>query len=501
VRIVVGKRGRVRMTLDYVVRFDYGSAVPWVTRVYDHHGIRAVAGPDKVLLCSPVRLHGEDFSHTSSFEVGEGERLAFVATYCPSHFKDPEPVDAERALADTEAYWQHWCSRCTASGEWSELVRRSLMTLKALTYAPSGGMVAAPTTSLPEKIGGVRNRDYRFCWLRDATFTLYALMTAGYTGEAMAWRDWLLRAVAGDPSKLQIMYGIGGERRLAEWTLDWLPGYEDSSPVRCGNAASEQLQLDVYGEVMDVLHVGRKSGLNTHEPVWALQRALLEHLEKVWTRPDSGLWEVRGPPRHFTHSKVMAWVAFDRAVKAVEQFGREGPVERWREIRARIHDDVCRNGWNEKRQAFVQFYGCDELDASLLLLPITGFLPCTDPRVRSTIEAIQRELTHDGFVLRYRNKESIDGLPPGEGVFLACSFWLADCLILLGRRDEAHALFERLCRLANDLGLLAEEYDPRARRQLGNFPQAFTHVALVNTAMNLSRESKPVEQRAEQKAA
>jgi GH15 family glucan-1,4-alpha-glucosidase len=501
VRTVVGKRGRVRMCLEYIVRFDYGSAVPWVTRLHDNHGIRAVAGPDKVMLCSAVPLQGEDFTHHATFEVGEGERFGFVATYCPSHFKDPQPIDAERALAQTEAYWKDWCSRCTASGEWADLVLRSLMTLKALTYAPTGGIVAAPTTSLPERIGGVRNWDYRYCWLRDATLTLLALMNGGFVDEAVAWREWLARAVAGSPEQMQIMYGIAGERRLDEWTLDWLPGYEDSKPVRVGNAASGQLQLDVYGEIMDALHVGRKSGLQTHEPVWALQRALLDHLEKVWTQPDCGLWEVRGPPRHFTHSKIMAWVSFDRGVKAVEQFGVDGPVERWREIRDRIHDDVCRHGWNEIRGAFVQFYGSDELDASLLLLPITGFLPCTDPRVRSTIEAIQRELTHDGFVLRYRTNEAVDGLPPGEGVFLACSFWLADCLILLGRRDEARALFERLCRLANDLGLLAEEYDPRTGRQLGNFPQAFTHVALVNTAMNLSRESKPVEQRAEKKAA
>jgi len=500
-RIVVGKRGRVRMRMEYIVRFDYGSAVPWVTRLHDNHGIRAIAGPDKILLCSAVPMHGEDFAHHAAFEVGEGERLPFIATYCASHFKDPQPVDAEHALAETQAYWKQWCARCTATGEWSELVLRSLVTLKALTYAPTGGMVAAPTTSLPERIGGVRNWDYRYCWLRDATLTLLALMNGGFVEEAAAWREWLARAVAGSPEQMQIMYGIAGERRLDEWTLDWLPGYENSAPVRVGNAASGQLQLDVYGEVMDALHVGRKAGLETHEPVWAVQRALVDHLEKVWTEPDSGLWEVRGPPRHFTYSKIMCWVAFDRAVKAVEQFGRDGPVERWREIRQRIHDDVCQNGWNEKLGTFVQFYGCDELDASLLLLPITGFLPCTDPRVRSTIDAIQRDLTHDGLVLRYRTNEAIDGLPPGEGVFLACTFWLADCLILLGRRDEARALFERLCRLANDVGLLAEEYDPRTGRQLGNFPQAFTHVALVNTAMNLSRESKPVEQRAEKKAA
>jgi GH15 family glucan-1,4-alpha-glucosidase len=501
VRIVTGRRGRVKLEMQYIVRFEYGSAIPWVTRLAGGKGIRAIAGPDMVLLCSPVPLRGKDLTTEAQFEVGEGETLPFVLTHCPSHFEDPQPIDPERALAATEAFWHGWCKRCNAEGESADAVLRSLMTLKALTYAPTGGIVAAPTTSLPEKIGGVRNWDYRYCWLRDATLTLLALMNGGYTEEAIAWREWLARAVAGSPAQMQIMYGLAGERRLDEYEIDWLPGYENSKPVRVGNAACGQLQLDVYGEVMDALHIGRKSGLETHEPVWAMQCELLKHVEKCWQDPDSGLWEVRGPPRHFTYSKIMCWVAFDRAVKAVEQFGRNGPVEHWREVRDRIHADVCRNAWNEKRGAFVQFYGCDELDASLLLLPITGFLPCSDPRVRSTVEAIQRELTHDGFVLRYRTKEDIDGLPPGEGVFLACSFWLADCLILLGRRDEAHALFERLCRLANDVGLLAEEYDPRSGRQLGNFPQAFSHVALINTAMNLTRESKPVEQRAEKKAA
>ena len=501
VRIVIGRRGRVKLDMELVVRFEYGSAVPWVNRLPDGKGIRAIAGPDKLLLRSPVALHGESMKTRSSFEVAAGDKLAFDLTWCPSHYRDPQVLDADRALAETEAHWRTWCERCSPPAEWAEPVLRSLVTLKALTYAPTGGIVAAATTSLPEKIGGVRNWDYRYCWLRDATLTLLALMNGGFQEEAAAWREWLVRAVAGTPEQMQIMYGLAGERRLDERTLDWLPGYEDSKPVRIGNAACSQLQLDVYGEVMDALYVACKAGLDGSDAAWGLQRALLAHLEKCWTEPDSGLWEVRGPARHFTYSKVMAWVAFDRGVKHVEQYGYEGPVERWREVRERIHADVCRNGWNEKRGAFVQFYGCDELDASLLLLPITGFLPCSDPRVRSTIEAIQRDLTHDGLVLRYRTKESIDGLPPGEGVFLACSFWLADCLIMLGRRDEAHALFERLCRLANDVGLLAEEYDPRNRRQLGNFPQAFSHVALINTAMNLSRQAKPAEQRSEKQAA
>ena len=501
VRIVVGRRGRVKLELELVARFEYGSAVPWVNRLQDGKGIRAIAGPDKLLLRSPVELRGENMRTRASFAVAAGEKLAFDLTWCPSHYRDPRALDAERALAETEAHWRTWCERCSPPGEWAEPVVRSLVTLKALTYAPTGGIVAAPTTSLPEKIGGVRNWDYRYCWLRDATLTLLALMNGGFQEEAAAWREWLVRAVAGTPEQMQIMYGLAGERRLDERTLDWLPGYEGSRPVRVGNAACAQLQLDVYGEVMDALYIACKTGLSRSDAAWAMQRALLEHLENCWTEPDSGLWEVRGPARQFTYSKVMCWVAFDRGVKAVEHFGYEGPVERWRELRSRIHADVCRNGWNEKRGAFVQYYGSDELDASLLLLPITGFLPCSDPRVRSTIEAIQRDLTHDGLVLRYRTKESIDGLPPGEGVFLACSFWLADCLIMLGRRDEARELFERLCRLANDVGLLAEEYDPRGARQLGNFPQAFSHVALINTALNLSRESKPVEQRAEKKAA
>ena len=501
-RIVVGRRGRVNMGMEFILRFDYGASVPWVRRLEEEaHGIRAVAGPDQVVLRSPVGFKGENFTHVAQFEVGEGERLAFTLSHGASHLEMPKAFDAERALLATEHGWQKWCQRCTAQGEWTPFVRRSVITLKALTYAPTGGLVAAATTSLPERIGGVRNWDYRFCWLRDATLALLAMMNAGYFEEAVAWRDWLVRAIAGSPQQMQIMYGLAGERRIPELELGWLPGYENSSPVRIGNAAATQLQLDVYGEVMDALHQGRKHGMPRHVAAWALQRKLLEHLETCWQEPDEGLWEVRGPRRHFTHSKVMCWVAFDRAIKAVETQGRKGPVERWRKVRDQIHADVCARGFSKTRGTFVQSYEADELDASLLLLPTTGFLPCSDPRIRATIEAIQRELTEDGFVMRYRTHESIDGLPPGEGVFLACSFWLADCLILLGRHDEARNLFERLCRLANDVGLLAEEYDPKSGRQLGNFPQAFSHVALVNTAMNLSRESKPVEQRAEKKAA
>jgi GH15 family glucan-1,4-alpha-glucosidase len=501
VRIVHGRRGHVKMDMEFILRFDYGTSVPWVTRLPEEDGIRAIAGPDMVVLRSPVPLQGKDLTTVAQFEVAAGERIAFTLQHCASHRPVPSRTDPEHALTTTEKTWQDWCERCTVKGEWAPFVKRSLITLKALTYAPTGGLVAAPTTSLPEQLGGVRNWDYRFCWLRDATLTLLAMMNAGYSDEAQAWRDWLVRAIAGAPSQLQIMYGLAGERRMPELELPWLPGYEDSQPVRIGNAAAGQLQLDVYGEVMDALHQGRKHGLPKDEAAWDMQRALLKHLEACWQEPDEGLWEVRGPRRRFTYSRVMCWVAFDRAIKAVEAFGRPGPVAHWRRIRERIHADVCKHGWNAKRASFVQHYGSRELDASLLLIPMTGFLPVSDPRVLSTIEAIQRDLTEEGFVLRYRTRKSLDGLPPGEGVFLACSFWLADCLIMLGRRDEARALFDRLCRLANDVGLLSEEYDPRSGRHLGNFPQAFSHVALVNTAMNLSEEAKPVEQRAEKKAA
>ena len=501
VRIVAGLRGRMTMAMELVLRFDYGEAVPWVTRMPDGRGIRAIAGPCLTVLCSPVPLEGRDLTTVANFEIGAGEVLPFVLSYAPSHLATPGKINAADALEETERFWRKWTARANACGAWTEPVRRSLITLKALTYAPTGGIVAAPTTSLPEWIGGVRNWDYRYCWLRDATLTLLALMDAGHYDEARAWREWLVRAVAGSAEQMQIMYGIAGERHLQERNFDHLPGYEDSAPVRAGNAAAGQIQLDVYGEVMDALYQGCKGGLSRHDVAWDLQRALLRHLEKVWMLPDAGMWEIRGLLRQFTYSKVMCWVAFDRAVKMVEGMGVPGPVNRWRELRSQIHDDVCWRGVSAKRGCFVQSYGSEELDASLLLIPITGFLPATDPRVVATVDAIQRELTVDGLVQRYRTRESMDGLPPGEGVFLACSFWLVDNLVMQGRGDEARALFERLLGLANDVGLLAEEYDPLARRQLGNFPQAFSHVALVNSAMNLRAGTRPAEQRAEKKAA
>jgi GH15 family glucan-1,4-alpha-glucosidase len=418
-------------------------------------------------------------------------------TWLPSHDVGLIAADAETLLAQTEEWWREWSKRCTYEGPYREAVVRSLITLKALTYAPTGGIVAAATTSLPEFLGGLRNWDYRYCWVRDATFTLYALMLAGYTAEAAAWRDWLLRAVAGKPSQMNIMYGLAGERRLPEMELGWLPGYEGSRPVRTGNAACEQFQLDVYGELMDALHLARRGGLAPDENAWRVERALTDHLEAIWNEPDNGIWEMRGPQRHFTHSKVMAWVAVDRMVKAVERHGLQGPVERWRSLRATIHEEVCRCGFDRERNSFVQYYGGTELDASLLMIALVGFLPPEDPRVKGTVEAIERDLVEQGFVLRYRTHPKVDGLPPGEGSFLACSFWLADNLALLGRWEDARLLFERLLGLRNDVGLLAEQYDPAAKRQLGNFPQAFSHVALINTASNLSHGQGPAKDRQE----
>jgi len=495
VRIVEGVRGEVSVSMELIVRFDYGWVVPWVRQLDGH--LRAIAGPDALSLWCDVPTHGQDFTTRAEFTVRPGERVPFVLVWHASHLPPPPRTDALQALAATEAWWREWCGRCTYDGPWRDQVLRSLITLKALTYAPTGGIVAAPTTSLPEKIGGVRNWDYRYCWLRDATYTLYALMIGGYTEEALAWRNWLLRAVAGDPSTMHIMYGVHGERRLPEMELPWLPGYEESRPVRVGNQAATQLQLDVYGEVMDVLHVARRAGLPRDDEAWEVQRVLLRHLEGAWREPDEGIWEVRGPRRHFTHSKVMVWVAFDRAVKAVERFGREGPVDRWRQVREEVHAEVCREGFDERRNTFTQYYGSHALDASLLMIPLVGFLPATDPRVSGTVRAIERDLVVDGFVQRYRTHEDVDGLPPGEGTFTACTFWLADNYQLQGRFEDARRVFERVLGVCNDLGLMAEQYDPAAGRQLGNFPQAFSHVMLINTARNLARAHGPAEERKE----
>jgi GH15 family glucan-1,4-alpha-glucosidase len=495
VRIVVGERGQVAMGFELILRFGYGANIPWVTRLEDGT-LRAIAGPDMVLLRTPVNLRGENFTTVADFVVAAGDCVPFVMTYAPSHLPPPAPLAAQTALETTEQAWSGWCGKLKRRGQWTEPVLRSLVTLEALTYAPTGGIVAAVTTSLPEQIGGVRNWDYRFCWLRDATLTLLAFMHAGFNAEAEAWREWLARAVAGSPDQLQIMYGIAGERRISEWEVPWLPGYEGSQPVRIGNQAYSQLQLDVYGEVMDALHHARRGGLNVAEPAWNLQLKLLEHLEKIWSEPDESIWEVRGARRQFTFSKVMAWVAYDRAIKSAQAFGLPAPLEQWRRMRATIHVDVCRKGFDAELGSFVQSYGGKELDASLLQLPVLGFLPADDPRVCGTVAAIERRLLVDGFVRRYDTGTAIDGLPPGEGVFLACSFWLVDAYVLQGRIADAQKLFERLLGLRNDVGLLSEQYDPSARRLVGNFPQAFSHVALINSAFNLERDGRPAEQRA-----
>jgi len=495
VRLVRGLRGRIAMRTEFILRFDYGAVVPWVVRLPEG-GISAVGGPERIVLRTPAPLRGEDLKTVGEFVVATGETIPFVLSYGPSHQPLPPPVDFERALRDTETFWRRWSNRCAPAGPWTAAVKRSLVVLKGLTYAPTGGIVAAPTTSLPEQLGGVRNWDYRYCWLRDATFTLLALMHAGYYDEARTWRDWLFRAIAGSPDQLQIMYGLGGERRLAEWEIPWLPGYEGSRPVRIGNGAVDQTQLDIYGEILDALYHAQSHGLPPNQHGDAIARVVLTHLSRIWDQPDEGIWEVRGPPQHFTHSKVMAWVAFDRAVKIVEKRGGAAASEHWRRVRDRIHEDVCRKAFDPGLGSFVQAYGSKALDASLLLLPLVGFLPPEDPRITGTVEAIERRLLVDGFVLRYDTGEVADGLPPGEGAFLACTFWLADNFILQGRITEARELFERLLALCNDVGLLAEEYDPRKGRQLGNFPQAFSHVALVNTAFNLTRSQGPAEQRA-----
>jgi GH15 family glucan-1,4-alpha-glucosidase len=484
VRIVEGLTGRVPMRSELIIRFDYGHIVPWVQRI-DHSRV-AIAGPDALYLRTPIEVHGEELTTVSEFLVEPGERIPFVLTWFPSHEPVPEPVDAEVALTETESFWLDWADADKHHGPHHEAIHQSLLVLKALTYAPTGGIVAAPTTSLPEQIGGVRNWDYRYCWLRDASLTLLAMLNAGYGDEAAAWRDWLLRAVAGEPAEVQIMYGVAGERRLEERTLDWLPGFADSRPVRVGNGASHQLQLDVYGEVLDAAYQTLVQGIEGSESSWALIKRLLAWLADHWEEDDAGIWEVRGPARDFTHSKVMAWVAFDRAVRIHEEFGRDGPVDHWRALCTEIKTQVLTCAWSERKQAFTQSYGSDELDASVLLMPIVGFLPADDPLFVSTVDAIQRDLSVDGLLLRYRSDDDVDGLPPGEGVFLACSFWLVEVLALQDRLDEAQALFDRLLNLRNDVGLLSEEYDPHTGLLLGNFPQAFTHLALVEAALTLA---------------
>jgi GH15 family glucan-1,4-alpha-glucosidase len=494
VRIVAGRRGQVRMRMELVVRFDYGSVVPWVRRA--GRGITAIAGPDMLRLRAGVETHGEDLRTVAEFTVSEGQRVPFDLTWYPSYQAEPAGSDPEAALRETGRWWGEWSGCCTYRGEWGEAVRRSLIVLKAMTYAPSGGIVAAPTTSLPERPGGDRNWDYRHCWLRDATFTLLALLDAGYRDEARAWREWLLRAAAGEPSRLQIMYGLRGERRLAETELPWLPGYEGSTPVRVGNAAHAQHQLDVYGEVMDAMHQCLKAGMGPGDDGWRLEKALLEFLESNWEQPDDGIWELRGARRHFTHSRLMAWVAFDRAVKSAERFGLDGPVGRWRTLRGAIHEQVCREGFDAELNAFVQAYGTKRLDASLLMVPLVGFLPATDPRVRGTVAAIERTLLADGFVARYEPMPEVHPRSPEESAFLLCNFWLADNYQMLGRRGAARRLFERLLELRNDVGLLSEGYDTEAHRFAGNFPQAYSHVGLVSTALNLAPDQPgPAEHR------
>ena len=487
VRIVEGVKGRVEMLMDLTIRFDYGSVIPWLRRV---DGARvAIAGPDALVLRTPVPLVGRNFHTVGEFAVSKGDRVPFTLSWFPPHTEPPGEVDPEVALQETESYWREWAEACSHSGEWHDDVHRSLLTLKALTYAPTGGMVAAPTTSLPELLGGVRNWDYRYCWLRDATLTLLAFLRAGYVDEARDWRDWLLRAIAGSPQDLQIMYGVSGERRLTETELPWLPGYEGSRPVRIGNGASGQRQLDVLGEVIDALYQSRVHGLPPSLDAWRIVRKLLDWLESNWAEPDDGIWEARGGQRQFTHSKVMAWVAFDRGIRVVEEFDREGPVDKWRAARRQIHREVCTRGFDADRGTFVQSYDSKRLDASLLMIPLVGFLPADDPRMIGTVAAIEGELMRDGFVERYRADEEnveIDGFPPGEGVFLPCSFWLAAVLDLQGRHDDARKLFERLLGLRNDLGLISEEYDPERKRLVGNFPQAFTHMTLVGTALQLA---------------
>ncbi len=499
VRLVRGLQGSVRMQMELVIRFGTGSDIPWVKRTEDG-ALLAICGQDMTVLRTPVKTRGKDLTTIADFEVAEGETIPFVLTYGPSHLALPAPIDPADALQDTEDFWAEWCSRCTYDGDHRALVMRSLITLKALTYAPTGGIVAAPTTSLPEELGGSRNWDYRFCWLRDATFTLLALMNSGYTEEASAWHNWLLRAAAGSPANMQIMYGIHGRRRLLEWEAEWLPGYEGARPVRIGNAAHAQLQLDVYGELMDAFHQARMTELKLDEESWALECAVLEHLAEVWDQPDHGIWERRGEGRHYVFSKVMTWVAFDRGIKGIHKFGLKGPVDRWRKLRDTIHREVCEKGFDSGLNSFVESYGVDWFDASLLLLPAVGFLPCSDPRIGGTIAAIERHMIRDGFVLRHDPRQLALQNLQDEGAFLACTLWLADAYVLIGEVGRAEVLFDRVVAVANDLGLLAEEFDSGAGRQTGNFPQALTHIALINTAHNLSAAKKTNEKPAVQRS-
>jgi GH15 family glucan-1,4-alpha-glucosidase len=500
VRLVQGVRGRVKMRMELIIRFGFGGDIPWVRKSEDGSALLAICGQDMTVLRAPVETRGEDFTTVADFEVGEGETVPFVFTYGPSHVAVPAPIDPAKALEETEAFWAEWSGRCTYKGDRRDLVLRSLITLKALTFAPTGGIVAAPTTSLPEKLGGGRNWDYRFCWVRDATFTLLALMNSGYTEEALAWHNWLLRAVAGSPDLMQIMYGIWGQRRLLEWEAGWLDGYEGAKPVRVGNAAHAQLQLDVYGELIDALHQARMAKLKLNEVGWSMECAVIEHLAGIWDKPDHGIWERRSEGKHYVSSKVMTWVAFDRGIKSAEKFGFKAPLEKWRTLRDLIHEDVCDKGFDRELNSFVESYGSKMLDASLLLLPGVGFLPPEDPRIRGTVEAIERRLMRDGLVLRHDPREVIDEEQPIEGAFLACTLWLADACVLAGDAAKAQTLFDRVVALANDVGLLAEEYDTQARRQTGNFPQALTHIALVNTAQNLSHAKHAAEKPAMQRS-
>jgi GH15 family glucan-1,4-alpha-glucosidase len=494
VRIVRGDRGTVKMRMELIIRFGFGAAIPWVKRD-DDGSVLAICGPDMTVLHTPVETHGENLTTVAAFEVKQGDSLRFVLTYGPSHLKVPAPINVDEALKDTEEFWAEWSSRCTYKGEHRDLVMRSLITLKALIYAPSGGIVAAPTTSLPEKLGGSKNWDYRFCWLRDATFTLLVLMNSGYTDEARAWHRWLLRAVAGSPAEMQIMYGIMGQRRLLEWEADWLPGYGGALPVRVGNAAHAQLQLDVYGELIDSFHQTRVAKLDLEDGTWAVECEILEHLASVWNKPDHGIWERRGNGKHYVLSKVMCWVAFDRAIKSAEMFDLNAPLEKWKALRDEIHRDVCEKGFDPRENTFVESYGADVLDGAILLLPAVGFLPVDDPRVRGTVAAVERYLIRDGFVLRHDPREVSGEIQPAEGAFLACTLWLAEVYIQMGEIAKAEELFDRVIGIANDVGLIAEEYDPTVKRQTGNFPQALTHIALISVAHNLAGAKRPQEKK------